>query len=49
MPSGESPKRFMIRSDNEPWLVPIRIATPSSFARRTSGEKVSWSRVSSAS
>jgi hypothetical protein len=39
----------MIRSDSEPWLLPMRIATPSSFARRTSGEKVSWIRASSAS
>ena len=48
MPSGESPKRFMMRSDSEPWLVPIRIATPFSRQRRTSGRKRSATRSSSA-
>ena len=39
MPSAVSPKRFMMRSESEPWLVPMRSARPSSLQRRTSGRK----------
>ena len=31
MPAGLSPKRFIMRSDSEPWLTPMRRARPSSF------------------
>ena len=48
MPSGESPKRFMIRSLSEPWLVPMRIATPRSMQSFTSGVKRSRIRSNSA-
>jgi len=47
MPRGLSPKRFMMRSESEPWLVPMRRARPSSLARRTSGRKRSATRSSS--
>ena len=47
IPLGVSPKRFMIRSDSEPWLVPMRRERPSALARRTSGVNASCSRSSS--
>ncbi len=47
MPSGVSPKRFRMRSESEPWLVPMRMARPSSLQRRTSGRKRSATRSSS--
>ena len=37
----------MIRSESEPWLVPIRIARPSSLQRRTTGLKRSGWRGAS--
>ena len=47
MPAGVSPKRDSVRALSEPWLVPMRIATPRSLHLRTSGVKIfSISRIS---
>ena len=47
MPSGVSPKRFMMRSLRLPWFVPMRIEMPRSWQSRTSG--VNFSRMRSIS
>lgn len=47
MPRGVSPKRFMIRSDSDPWLVPMRIALPSCLQSLTSGVNFSLIRCNS--
>ena len=49
MPAGVSPKRFMMRSESEPWLVPMRMAMPRALQSSTSGLKVSSMRASSSS
>lgn len=41
MPAGVSPYLPRVRAESEPWLVPIRIARPSSLHLRTSGVKSS--------
>ena len=48
MPSGESPKRFIMRSLSEPWLVPMRMARPSFLHNSTSGVNFSLIRANSA-
>ncbi len=47
MPRAVSPKRFMMRSLSEPWLVPMRMARFSCLQRSTRGVKRSSMRFSS--
>ena len=47
MPSGVSPNLFMMRSESEPWLVPILIDTPRSRQRSTTGLNFSSIRSNS--
>ena len=48
IPSGVSPKRFMMRSLRLPWFVPIRMEMPRSLQIATSGAKRSRMREISA-
>ena len=47
MPSGVSPNLLIMRSESDPWLVPIRMAVPYSLQILTSGENLSRMRCSS--
>ena len=48
MPSGLSPKRFMMRSEREPWFTPTRMARPRRAHFSTRGAKRSPTRATSA-
>ena len=47
MPLGVSPYRLMMRSESEPWFVPMRMARPNALHLSTSGVKRSRMRSNS--
>ena len=49
MPSAVSPYRLMMRSDSDPWLVPIRMALPRVLHLRTNGVNFTRMRDNSSS